>query len=254
MKQGLCFALLIFLSNPSWATISTQLGQDLFICNAGIRHSSVHPEFKGGGDVVQFSYEDFSVPEDSEARWRSNRIQVTQGQAQFRMISPTDVSSFSNNILNPQFLLSTEAFGSEYFVDVCYRGPALSGHSLEARGQYQLEFQLAQVMRAVGANNGLGVRAQVSARCDLQGAGQMRFHRSAAEISPPFFEVDTQWSSGVFSLSTQEVVSSFVDLNSQFSEVPRFCIFRVHVSEASQSVRPQGFGGFDLDVYLNIDK
>jgi hypothetical protein len=252
-RMNVIFFFVFVLSSNAFAIVNTQLGQDLFICNAGLRHPTVNPEFKGGNNTLQFSYEDFSVPENSEARWRSQRIQVSQGQTQFAAISATDADAFSNNIMSPRFSLSTESQGAEYFVDVCYRGPTLPGNNLEARGQYQLSFQVARLASSVvGAQ--ADVRAQVSIKCDLQGSGLQRNQRRTGENAPSAFEVDSQWSSGAFSLREDDVVSSFVDLNSQFSEIPRFCVFRVLVAEPSLGIRPQGFKGFDLDVYFSVEK
>ena len=114
--------VLLFLSSISQAKVTSALSQEeLSVCNAGLSHESINSSLLGGIDRLNYQFEDNSVPETSEAHIRSGELTLKSGDSLQTAFEQT-VDVFDQNLLQTNFNLTTESYGSTYFVDLCYRG------------------------------------------------------------------------------------------------------------------------------------
>lgn len=181
-------------------------GPSIYPCDAGIKHdnhkeqvcydrsnqSSCDPTVciegepcncvcTGGSDSNSDDYtQDFFTA--SHATWTDNgspipqemSSTVTASNQDFSRIF-TDKNEWDNQLTSLTYNLGSERYGSEFYLDVCYRGPQLDYDGNPSGNKYSMKLQ--STITDLIAVNGLryselsGLQVKVTATCDLQGSG-----------------------------------------------------------------------------------
>ncbi|MFN7263070.1 MAG: hypothetical protein ACK5RO_10910 [Pseudobdellovibrionaceae bacterium] len=248
--------LALVLSLSAQAELNSPLsGEELFICNAGLAQPTSETVF--GLNTLAFSQENLDAPLNSQERFFENQLTSQPGQPLVQ-IAPTVEGQFQTRIIDTHFKFSSEKFGAQYFIDICYRGPERSqqpGGVDTSEGLYGFELELS--LAELGAPSYLAssrLRGQIRTECDLRNMGSQRQARIKTELAPTSFEIDSLNLSEVQSLSTGKlrITSS---LNSSNQTAPRFCRTRIVLTESAvQTDRIQNVGLQESEIYIDIQK
>ena len=175
-------------------------GADIYPCNAGIFHAtgsspgclllntttpcnSGDPGCVCGGGNAQDRYHDFAMATVTNWDLTGTPVVVTaHAYSHVEFGYPNSVvadrTDFSHRITNLSFNLGSEAYGAQYYVDICYRGPQIDywqndvGVNMVLNGS--TTFTDLAGLSSGTANTYLGLAGlslSVSVACDLQGLG-----------------------------------------------------------------------------------
>ncbi|MEN9723479.1 MAG: hypothetical protein RJB38_1465 [Pseudomonadota bacterium] len=232
------------------STVTTTFTNDDFVvCNAGIWRdpvaiskdaslvatpgaSSIVP------DSIAVTFEDLTVPETSPTRIQKATVSPTSSGG-LRSLFPSGSFTVNQKITRLTTSLGSMHFGTGWFIDFCYVGPAAqvsSGADL-SEGNYSLDVALSGGSSWAPYLQAAGVQAQMSFECDLRAKG-VAVGPAGAEVAGSGFtpEVD------VAGLSTAQFIPSTVMtswnylLNSNGLQVPRACRVRLLMTEKATTV------------------
>lgn len=231
--------------------------EELFICNAGVGHSAHPGVVVPGTDSVVVGYENFAMPEESEARFPTTTLTVIPGSQSKKFVT-TELEAWDQNIVKTSFDLTTEQYGATYFVDVCYRGPVkkMQGGQDQTQGIYNLTInaQISGSSNHESYQQKARLSAAVDMTCDLRNRGQLTAPRTSEDSKPSGVEVDNFGQTGFISFQQQQL-QVVMNLNNQQQQVPRFCRMRFILKEnATSDLRILKQSPKDIDLFIDISK
>ncbi|MFN8792633.1 MAG: hypothetical protein ACK5Y2_14360 [Bdellovibrionales bacterium] len=249
---------LIFAAIEVSANLQSPLSnKHIFVCNAGLSHIIDINETVFGSNQLNYTQENLrSSPEAHDGFFQRQLVGLPGGNPQ--VIVERTEDSFETHITKTDFRFSTEKYGARFFIDICYRGPIRADSGMgndSSEGIYNLDFEL--ILRGdhlLSYLKNSGLVATVRAECDLRFNGQNRSVRSVTELAPARFEVDSFYTTDPMHLSQGRMAFSLA-LNSSLPTAPRFCRFRVSLSESNtHQTRQQGSGIQTTDIFMDINK
>ncbi len=158
---------------------------------------------------------------------------------------------WGNQLTNLDFRFGSERYGTEFFLDVCYRGPQIEYYEAGNTGSSSPNFLLnSQVtLTDIITNNGLayskvaGLETRVQVTCDVQGSGSYVYAHDGSGnyddalahdiegISGGTVNFDSGWTN--FSNgSNLNLLNKWINVNNVFT--PRFCKVRYFFKEGSR--------------------
>ncbi|PIS12023.1 MAG: hypothetical protein COT73_00765 [Bdellovibrio sp. CG10_big_fil_rev_8_21_14_0_10_47_8] len=257
LSQGL-FWILLVLSSAALGGLSSSLStESLFVCNAGISHTD--GESIAGSDSLVINYEDLGVPESSEARQRSNVLRVQFADAPKSQVAG-GTELWLTQLGEIHFDLATEKYGTQYFIELCYRGPQKqmsegpTPYDL-SEGIYNLDLSV-NIQESGGTGesyrSSASLQTSLETICDLRGRGARKNPRASDELGVSSVESDSWVISSPSSWNSSSLNFS-VSLNDAFSAVPRFCRIRVSFQErATSALRNNALFPQEVNLFVNI--
>lgn len=259
------FGVLISVTSAATATdihtvVDSQTGEQLYACNARIRHVSTgneqecfslstgevcYPENVQPGDAACVCRSKTNYGDLLTAETKNGKIQTVAAGPQWDSLVPA-AESFGNQLRNIDVALGSESLGAEYTVTFCYAGPEerlkqkTSKNEQDqdlSEGKYRLDVSLA------GLNYGRALDA-VSFRyvCDHRDQGNYGQPRKKNDIAPPSGRVEEDngyetifFGNGANNGDTVRFAKDELILNQNSSQVPRFCVFEFQFREKSGS-------------------
>ena len=247
--------LWVQISSASEVNVQSR-SEDLFVCNAGARHPGSGKICLSPTTGVACNPNDdntdactclsLGAQGDYVSAWTSSNAgemlqqKLSGSDTYMNIISPTQ--TFLHRLNAIQFQLGSETYGSEYYVQFCYRGPV---QDLKNRGNAMIDESLGRYsfkMTLTGKNPNYIKKIQsVTLRywCDLRGAGNKTLARTETELTTENVEADLPLSERnipLMSGSLNQEISSLT-LNSNSTEVPRFCVFQLAFKEVQNTPR-----------------
>lgn len=180
----------------------------------------------------------------------------------------TGVSEWDNQLTSLSFNFGSAKYGTEYFLDVCYRGPqieyfqAFGNDASAAIPKFKIGLQttsttLAGVTSSYETIAGLKVRSEVY--CDQQGQGAYQFAHNgsgvygvvahelttnqddAASISGASYQKQSQYVTfnpgQAITLSQNDWIVNYSSATESTAKIPRFCKIRYYFKETSTGHR-----------------
>lgn len=257
-------------------------GPSIYACNAGIKHKKSNPRIcynretlaqcnpnlceEGEacncvctGNVLTPATEGGEWKYDFlaaiSADWTDNEELIgdttkhnvrANNSSNFSTIFDSDVDAFEKQLTHLEFNLSSERYGAEYFLDVCYRGPQIDFFGASELGYPDfdyLAYGIETQVTVTDLTNGDGPKYQdvsdlaVSAEiiCDIQGSGS---HQGGGDNSITFESDYTK------SLITNQLFSTNGDVVNGNKKTllgpenaPRFCKVRYFFKESNTDMR-----------------
>lgn len=240
--------------------VNKDSGEMLYACNARIRHP-------GGEELecVNLSTGESCSPEKaaddgtscvcrSRSNWGDqiqastvfNKTQIAMAGPDWAYLQPMD-RSFDNKLSEIDISLGSERLGAEYAITFCYVGPKEMMKKKTrpeeqdqdlSEGRYQLDVSLA------GVNYGRSLAdIRFLYSCDLRSSGQQLRPRDANDLIPSggLPEDDAGSEVQILGAGSGSSEVSFsktsIFLNTDFVQVPRFCVFEFRFKELSKGFR-----------------
>ena len=256
-------------------------GDDIFPCNAGISHppaaadvcykpgtkTTCDPQTDIGSCLCYSSSGGDSVSAHASpifANGTSKNYGLSSSTATNATSNSLFANSWENRIEELKFNLSSERFGTKYFVDFCYLGPIQvmvkddSGTRDMTWGNYYITATgtLTDVILGNAAYSQIaGLNVSMEVRCDLRNHGRLWGPRVPAERAP---SADIDDPDFFYSTSNMSVISSFsisTMINRSAFDVPRFCTIRYIFSETNDSaLREWQIRQADVQVGIYLSK
>lgn len=223
--------------------------EKIYPCSIGVRHVNNGVEHTGGLD----------------------RGMVTSNQGKHTVASSYGQNAYSALAVNPwvthlenlQFDLSTESYGSQYYVEFCYLGPQENPQKNYnqqvtdvSKDIYSLSMSI-DVRNLVQGNIAYAEKARLFTKyevsCDLRGMGQSLAPRAPGEVPGGAVESDISWSS-----SQLPIFNGYINLESPINQspatTPRFCTIRVYFSEGSKNMRSYKDVLQSFQIFVDVKK
>lgn len=260
------FVLVLFWAEMGFAAptniqtvVNKDTGEMLYACNARIRHQG-----SDGLECVNLSTGESCSPEKtksgescvcrSKSNWGDqiqaltlfNKTQVAMSGPDWAYLQPSN-RAFDNKLSEIEISLGSERLGAEYALTFCYVGPKETLKKKTrpeerdqdlSEGRYQLDVSLA------GVNYGRSLAdVRFFYSCDLRSSGQQHRPRDANDLMPAggFPENDSsselQILGGGSRPSEVRFSKESLILNTNFVQVPRFCVFEFRFKELNKGAR-----------------
>lgn len=245
-------------------------GPSIYPCDAGIKHASHSNEIcydretektcdptlcqdgevcdcrcTGGNDPDDIDYtQDFLTV--AHADWVDSGSPLPQTTAATVIASDTDFSriftdkdEWNKQISALTFNLGSERYGTEFYLDVCYRGPQIDYRRNNASNKFRMNLQ--STITDLISTNGLkysevsDLKVRVEGTCDLQGTGAYSDAASDDALAHQikgvtggdknFSTKDASFKAGANLVLVNEWI------NNSSNQAPRFCKVRYYFSE-----------------------
>lgn len=209
-------------------------GTSMYICNAGIRHSGI-----ANLDFLNATYADYIDNQTPLGATTTTEVGARDSLSTFNTLFADEATSFKQQIVGLTINHQSEFFGSEYFVDFCYRGPNVqinNGSNYTLRGDITLTNLRASSLPSYQLMANLEGRAE--AKCMLEKPNGI-----LTTVSPgvdPYNYFKSSGSTYVsMNLSASQIMllSDSGLLNVAGEKVPRYCIVRYFFRENSTAIR-----------------
>jgi hypothetical protein len=263
---GILSSLFLFISLKANAAHISVMGIDsaqtegLFLCNAGIVHplSESICQKAGTGEVCDPSITDslncictspspvgdFMSGTIIQDEMRMRKQAFANEHSWSLLVDPN--FEFNSEIQDLEINLGSEQFGAQYMLQFCYRGPmqdiqnvGFQGEKVDiSQGFYKIMASL--ISKNKNYSTRLANRALLSFRCDLRNVGLQTAPRKNGTDKFDFpFEDDVLGQVFVPLIDVDSPVNHemFLPLNSNVSQVPRYCSFKILFTEVPAGMR-----------------
>lgn len=172
----------------------------------------------------------------------------------------TDKEAWEKRIDNLNFMLGSERYGAEYFVDICYRGPQINydvnaPHSFFAQTTAQ-DFSLNSGISYLGLS---GIVSRIEYTCDMQKEGDYQFWDT--ENNPDSIENEAVFGGGDRSDTSiaAAILGNTIEMGTFFlnrdSHAPKFCKVRYYYKESkTQGARGWKYHGGKFCTHTRIEE
>jgi hypothetical protein len=206
--------------------------------------------------MLSFTQENLNAPPNSQERFFENQLSHEPGQPLVQVATNSELQ-FQTRLIDAQFKFSSEKFGAQYFIDVCYRGPKQeqdNGRDIsEGVYGFDLELSLAELGNPSYLTSSK-LRGQVRVECDLRHMGSQRQPRKENELATASLEIDSLNVFEAQSLTSGKLRITST-LNSSNQTAPRFCRVRIALTESNDTAeRVQGIGLHQSEIFIDIQK
>ena len=268
--------LLAFVTNSAFATQLdftfnvNSSGPSIYPCDAGIKHeahseqvcydretqTSCDPTLCEAGEECDCRCTGGNNPNDNDftqdfftvahADWTDNGSPLPPTTAATVVASDTAFSRIftDNNEWNKQitaltFNLGSERYGTEFYLDVCYRGPQIDYSRNNSSNKFRMNLQ--STITDLISTNGLkyselsGLKVRVEGTCDLQGTGSYTSEATDDALAHQitgvtggdknFSTKDASFNAGANLVLVNEWI------NNSNNQAPRFCKIRYYFNE-----------------------
>ncbi|MES2768054.1 MAG: hypothetical protein V4596_02825 [Bdellovibrionota bacterium] len=248
--RTLIYLLSILFSTVAVATTTPPPVDTIYPCSIGTRHADNGMERKGGLDRGIFTSDQGKFA-----------VSSTYGQGVFSVAS---VSPWITHLDNLQFDLSTESYGTQYYVEFCYLGPQENLQtsynnqvSDASKDIYSVSIDI-DIRNLVKNNVAYAEKARLLSKyevtCDLRGMGQNLKPRAPGELpSGVAIESDISWSSGQL-----PIFNGYLNFESPINQspatTPRFCSIRIYFTEGAKTLRNYKDILQDFQIFVDVKK
>ena len=235
-------------------------GPSIYPCDAGIQHAAHSGSFCYDRNTQQSC--DIQACEDGEdcscvctssdadnasqdfftagvADWADNgaplpsstSVTITASDLGFNRIS-SNKDEWNKQLTTLTFNLGSERYGTEYYLDVCYRGPQIpfNNNSADSRFAMKLQSTLSDLTSAVKYSELADLKVKMTYTCDLQGVGSDTGPATSDATAHQITGVSggDKTSTGSFQSYTAGQTLLLVNefINTVGSQAPRFCKIR----------------------------
>lgn len=247
---------MVFVTQPSFALVG--IGKEkLEACAVGVRHPVSGDESRAGQDTIVYEYDDLLAVPGHPTQQRGDYVTAPVGTGNYVV---GENLPFLSKITKINFQFSSENYGTNSFIQLCYRGPerkptgptgadaslGIYGLDLNVTLQDQSQAGLPSYRQA----SGLISRVQV--KCDLRSRGSLTGNPLDDEniIEP---EPDFSWTSEPFEWNGSSK-SLEVILNQRTQDVPRFCVVRLYFLETKKTPRLSNTALREVQLNVTVDK
>ena len=236
------YFIIISLFFTSLLGIDVQAAEDLYPCSLEMKRPLAGPA-ESGSFYARVYVEDRFADSSSPLKFRWITLVAPKTGEWSGLFS--EVEEFRYTIQSIQFSSSLESLGISYRMGFCYLGPLEES----THGSYDL----VGTVNTGAASDYIPSMGIVSGVCDLRKVGNNKKARLDTELSPSSFEADIQFSIGLGQLSNGEIGFDY-PINSQITQVPRFCKLTIEVSESANGERPTDVDLNEAQFTLQIDQ
>jgi hypothetical protein len=265
------------LSNIAFAKINmnVQSSEKLYLCNAGLIHPAGENfcQEPSTGRSCDPTSTDSVVCVCTSSSPLGDFISGTVIQPTFRKYQqiPSAASNymsladesmvFQTELQDVEVNLGSEQFGAKYYMQFCYHGPVVNNSNNFAASKADLSEGLYKAALSLSAlnkiyNSKILNSAQLTTECDLRKVGAVTGPREEGSLPNDFsFEVDFS-NQGQVSINDGTLgigKELILNLNSNASQVPRYCKLTLLFSEAPTGMRNVK-SRVDFSGVLNIAK
>ncbi len=240
-------------------------GPSIYPCDAGIKHvthveeicydrttqNSCDPTLCEAGEECNCVCSGGNNPQDNihtqdfmsvvHADWADNGMPLPTVSSSAVTASETDFSrifsgktEWDKQLSSLTFNLGSERYGTEFYLDVCYRGPQINFNGNAASNKYAMRLQ--STITDLISVNGLqysslaDLKVKITASCDLQGEGDFTGPATDDAQSHQITDVsggDKNFSTAFSAFNGGANVAILNDwINNSANKAPRFCKIR----------------------------
>lgn len=229
-------------------------GSCMYLCNAGIRHAENSSIYQ---DEINATYADYVDNTTPIGATTFSTTPARDSASLFNSVFADDAKAFTKEIVDIAIDLGSENYGSEYFVDFCFRGPQSSqsnnGSNYTLKGSVTVSNFRASDPSAPSYQVIADLAGRAEAKCYLDKSGG-----ASSTIIPGVSSTNYFKSSGTTytpMTSSASQLALLVDsglLNIAGDKIPRFCMVRYYFKENSAALRKWRFQKAKVAISTDI--